>query len=276
MSYIYSMNKYRKNRLIYTTLLLVCVVLFWVVDNFYTPASYSSPAQVGHKADIPEFLWPTSTTDEVVQHSFYALSYHEAYEQAEWVIYVLEKSHLTQDDRKRPLFIEDPWVATKSADWKNYRGSGYDRGHLCPAGDRRFSEFAYNETFYTSNISPQERDFNAGIWNRLEQKTRYWAKKWGPLTVVTAGVLEEGLPTIGEEEVAVPKFYYKIIARGQGKNLKLIAFLFPHKEVDGDLEQFVVSVDEVETLTGIDFFQGLPDDHEEALERSKSVKGWKF
>lgn len=270
------MNKYRKNRLIYTTLLLVCVVLFWAVENFYTPASYSAPVEVGHKTNIPEFLWPTSTTGEIVQHSYYALSYHEAYEQAEWVLYVLEKSHLTGDDRKRPFFIEDPWVATKSADWKNYRGSGYDRGHLCPAGDRRFSELAYNETFYTSNISPQQRDFNAGIWNRLEQKTRYWAKKWGPLTVVTAGVLEEGLPSIGEEDVAVPKFYYKIIARGEGKNLKLIAFLFPHKEVNGDLEQFVVSVDEVETLTGIDFFHGLPDDHEEALERSKSVKGWEF
>lgn len=90
--------------------------------------------------------------------------------------YTLKKQHLTYDDRKRPYLIEDPMVITKSADWRNYKGSGYDRGHLCPPGDHRFSEQAYNETFYTSNISPQDRDFNAGVWNRLEMQVGRRAK----------------------------------------------------------------------------------------------------
>ena len=135
------------------------------------------------------------------------------YEQAEWVAYVLDKSHLTYDDRKRPYFIEDPFVSSKSADWRNYKGSGYDRGHLVPAGDRRFSLQAYNETFYTSNISPQNREFNAGIWNDLEQQTRRWAKQYGTLYVFTGGVLKKGLEEIGEEGVDVPDHFYKIIAR---------------------------------------------------------------
>ena len=270
------MNKYNKNRVIYTTLLLVCVVLFWLFENFYTPAPYSLPEGEGSRTGIPELLWPSSTTGEIVQHAHFALSYNEPYEQAEWVAYVLDKSQLTRDDRKRPFFLEDPKVRTKSADWRNFKGSGYDRGHLCPAGDRRFSENAYNETFYTSNISPQDKDFNAGIWNRLEQQVRYWAKKDGPLFVVTAGVLEEGLPSIGDEDVAVPKFYYKIIAKGKGKNLRIIAFLLPHRENIGSLYKFVVSVDKLEKMTGIDFFPNLPDDQEDILEAGINTSGWKF
>jgi endonuclease G len=270
------MNKYKKNRIIYSTLLLVCVVLFWLFENFYTPATYSLPQGEGHRTEIPQGLWPSSTTGALVHHAHFALSYNEKYEQAEWVAYVLEKSHLTNDDRKRPLFLEDPKVESKSADWRNYKGSGYDRGHLCPAGDRRFSEYAYNETFYTSNIAPQDREFNAGIWNRLEQQVRYWARKEGPLFVVTAGVLENGLQSIGEEGVAIPKYFYKILAKGRGEDLKIIGFLFPNQEDTGRLEKFVVPVDRLEKLTGIDFFRGLPDDQEDILEAGIIINSWKF
>ncbi len=119
--------------------------------------------------------------------------------------------HLTYDDRKRPYFINDPKVITGSANYKNYKKSGYDRGHLCPAGDRRYTKEAYDETFFTSNITPQRNNFNAGVWNRLEIKTRYWAKKYKRLYIVTGGILNKDLPTIGYEDVAVPKYFYKII-----------------------------------------------------------------
>ncbi|MEQ9581820.1 MAG: DNA/RNA non-specific endonuclease, partial [Arenibacter sp.] len=166
--------------------------------------------------------------------------------------------------------------SSKSADWRNYKGSGYDRGHLCPAGDRRFSKSAYNETFYTSNITPQDRAFNAGAWNRLEQQIRYWARKDGPLFVVTAGVFEWSFPSIGKEDVDVQKYFYKIVAKGQGDNLKIIGFLFPNKEDTRKLNQFVVSVDSLEKMTGIDFFAGLPDKQEDFLEAGLSTSGWKF
>lgn len=270
------MNKYRKNRIVYTILLLVCAVLFWLFENFYTPAHYSLPEGEGHRTEMPQWLWPSSTTGEIVRHAHFALSYNEAYEQAEWVVYVLEKLHLTNDDRERPFFIEDPKVNSKSADWRNYKGSGYDRGHLCPAGDRRFSKNAYNETFYTSNIAPQDRDFNAGIWNRLEKKIRDWARKDGPLFVVTSGVLEEGLQRIGEEDVAVPKYFYKVVAKGQGENLKIIGFLFPNKEDTRELDEFLVPVDTLEKLTGIDFFAGLSEEQQTALEAGISTSGWRF
>ncbi len=219
---------------------------------------------------------PSSTTGAIVEHEHFILSYNEPFEQAEWVAHVLKKEHLTNDDRKRPYFIEDPKVRTKSADWRNYRGSGFDRGHLCPAGDRRFSEQAYNETFYTSNISPQNTDFNAGIWNRLEIKVRQWAKQYGTLYIVTGGVLEAGLQEIGDEDVDVPKYFYKIIARGNPESLKVIVFLMPGEERTQPLEQFVVSVDTVEAMTGIDFFEDLNDEQEAELESRIVTDNWKF
>jgi len=217
---------------------------------------------------------PSSTTGQIIQHKNYTLSYNELYEQAEWVAYELNRSHLTYDDRRRPYFINDPKVITGSANYKNYKRSGYDRGHLCPAGDRRFSKEAYDETFYTSNITPQKNDFNAGVWNRLEMKTRYWTKKYGQLYIITGGILSKDLKSIGYEDVAIPKQFYKIIL--DYKNSKAIAFLLPHKQSTKSLQNFVVSIDKIEQLTNIDFFPSLPDELENKLESSTKISNWKF
>ncbi|WP_289037082.1 DNA/RNA non-specific endonuclease [uncultured Zobellia sp.] len=270
------MNKTQKNKLIYSVLMLVCIGAFWLFENFYTPDTYSQQTENGPKTTIAGTLMPSSTTGDVVEHSHYTLSYNEPYEQAEWVAYTLKKKHLTHDDRKRPYFIEDPKVRTKSADWRNYKGSGYDRGHLCPAGDRRFSKQAYNETFYTSNISPQNREFNAGVWNELEMQVRMWAKQYGEIFVVTAGVLEKGLEEIGGEDVDVPKYYYKIVSRGAGENLKVLAFLMEGKQSTKPLKQFSVTVDEVEKRTGIDFFERLPKQLQNKVESTVDTSSWKF
>ncbi|SMC45789.1 DNA/RNA non-specific endonuclease [Cellulophaga tyrosinoxydans] len=265
-----------KKKTIFTVLTIICIIGFWLFENFYTPATYTSPELKASATEIPEDFLPSSTTGDVVHHNYYSLSYNEKHEQAEWVAYNLDKSQLTYDDRKRPYFIEDPKVKTKSADWKNYKGSGYDRGHLCPAGDRRFSEYAYNETFYTSNISPQNQEFNAGIWNDLEKQVRYWCKKYNNITVITGGVLENNLRTIGDEDVSVPNYFYKIIARKDGDKIKLIGFLFENKPRNTTLKAQVVSIDEIERRTQIDFFEKLPDSLENMLESSVNTAGWKF
>ncbi len=256
--------------------MLLCITGFWVFENFYTPDTYSYPEESFPKNKVPPFFIPSSTTGAIVEHEHFMLSYNEPFEQAEWVAHILKKEHLTNDDRKRPYFIEDPKVKTKSADWCNYRGSGYDRGHLCPAGDRRFSEQAYNETFYTSNISPQNADFNAGVWNRLEIQIRQWAKRYGTLFVVTGGILEDGLQEIGDEDVDVPKYFYKIIARGNPENLKVMAFLLLSEESTKPLRQFAVSVDTIEAMTGIDFFEELDNGQEAKLESQIVSDDWKF
>ncbi|MGJ8658475.1 DNA/RNA non-specific endonuclease [Cellulophaga fucicola] len=262
----------------YVVLMFICTVGFWLFNNFYTPDTYTDKNVSVADGEVEDlnYLQPLSTTGDIVRHNYYTLSYNEKYEQAEWVAYSLKREDLTKDKRKRPYFIEDPKVKTKSADWRNYKRSGYDRGHLCPAGDRKFSVYAHNETFYTSNITPQKNDFNAGVWGDLEKMVRIWAKKDKEVYVVTGGVLKGDMDVIGDEDVAVPNYFYKIIAKGKKDNLKVIAFLLPHKESRKPLTSFLVSVDKIEKETGINFFEALPNEIEDKLEKEINRSGWVF
>ena len=228
------------------------------------------------KENTNEYFLPTSTTNQIVHHQNYSLSYSEEHEQAEWVAYELKESQLSSVNHKRPYFEIDKAVKTGAANWRNYKKSGYDRGHLCPAGDRRFSKEAHDETFLTSNISPQNHAFNAGVWNRLEQKVRYWAKKNKGVFVITGGVLKNGLNSIGDENVSVPEQFYKVLLDNTKGEIKILAFLLPHEDSKLPLYKFVVSVDTIESLTGIDFFPQLEDNIEDKLEKSSSYKNWSF
>jgi endonuclease G len=219
---------------------------------------------------------PTSTTNQIVKHDYFTLSYNEKYEQAEWVAYELKQSYVRSSNFERPYFIEDPKVKTGSADWRNYKKSGYDKGHLCPAGDMAFEIKAYNDTFFTSNISPQIHEFNAGVWNKLEQKVRYWATKYDGIYVITGGVLQAKLKTIGNEKVLVPNYFYKVLLDNSNGNHKMIAFLVPNEKSDKPLYTFAVSVDTVEKMTGIDFFPKLDDKTENRMEKNSDYKGWSF
>ncbi|WP_245891696.1 DNA/RNA non-specific endonuclease [Flavobacterium faecale] len=226
------------------------------------------------KAKEWTYYLPTSTTNQIVKHSYYVLSYNEKVEQAEWVAYELKREYVENNDFKRPYFIEDPKVKTRSADWRNYKNSGYDKGHLCPAGDMEFNLDAYNDTFYTSNISPQNHEFNGGIWNRLEQKVRYWAEKENGIIVITGGILKGTSKTIGSQKVVVPDYFYKIIFENEAGKQKMIAFLMPNEKSNKALYEYVVSVDKIEALTGIDFFPKLEDKAENALEKNTDSKLW--
>ena len=246
------------------------------------PSTIDSSALVEPKTDIAttralvfDFL-PVSTTNQIVKHQYYSLSYNEEYEQSEWVAYELKSSYVKNNNFKRPFFIKDIKVKTGSADWRNYKKSSFDKGHLCPAGDMEFDVNGYNDTFLTSNIAPQDHNFNNGVWNRLEQKVRYWAVKYDGLYVVTGAVLEPTLATIGKEKVAVPKLFYKIVFSKSEKNCKMIGFLIPNNESNAPLYQFVVSVDAIEKVTGINFFPKLNDVLENTLEKGSSYKNWSF
>ena len=254
------------------------MIAIYVFEHYLNSEEKSAIVEEGKqpKTETNEYFLPTSTTGQIVHHQNYSLSYSEPYEQAEWVAYELKSSHLSSTNHKRPYFEIDNAVKSGAAHWRNYKQSGYDRGHLCPAGDRRFSKAAHDETFLTSNISPQEHQFNAGVWNRLEQKVRCWAKKYDGVFVVTGGILKDGLKTIGEERVAVPNQFYKIVLDNTNGKPKMLAFLLNHNDSDMPLYKFVVSVDEVEKLTGIDFFPELNDAIENKIEASSSYKNWSF
>lgn len=268
------MNKKTKYSLISALILIAVYAARWYfVDSALIDVEIGT-TKVSNGSN--EYFLPTSTTNQIVHHNGYSLSYSEVHEQAEWVAYELKKEHLSKTNHKRPYFEIDNAVSTGAAHWRNYKKSGYDKGHLCPAGDRRYTKEAHDETFLTSNISPQRHDFNSGVWNRLEQKVRYWAGKYNGVFVVTGGVLKDEMKTIGSEKVAVPNQFYKVLIDTNSGATKMIAFLIPHKDSKKPLYEFVVSVDTIEDLTGIDFFPELKDNIEHKLEASKSYKGWSF
>jgi endonuclease G len=269
-----TLQKYIKNFWSVFSFGIIVIFLFTSLTNSILTTK-TSKNQEKNKAQSFDFL-PTSTTNQIVKHEYYTLSYNEKYEQAEWVAYELKKSYVRSSNFDRPYFIEDPKVKTGSADWRNYKKSGYDKGHLCPAGDMEFEINAYNDTFFTSNISPQIHDFNGGIWNRLEQKVRYWATKYDGVYVITGGVLESNLKTIGQEKVLVPNYFYKILLDNSDGQYRMIAFLVPSKKSDKPIYDFVVSVDSLEKMTGIDFFPKLENKTENRLEKSSDYKAWSF
>ncbi|SFD92772.1 DNA/RNA non-specific endonuclease [Spirosoma endophyticum] len=227
-----------------------------------------------------DFMLPVSKSgNEIIRHEGYTLSYRDEYKDAEWVAYPLLDYETTGDaDRKYEQFKPDPEVAIGTALPSDYTRSGYDRGHLAPAGDFKFSQRMMKETFFMSNITPQTPDFNRGIWKELEEQVRAWAIRDNGLYVITGAVLKPGLPTIGKTtEVSVPEKFYKVILYCNKPDIRMIGFLLDNKGATSSLKQFVVPVDQIEQLTGIDFFPKIPDDLERKLEskgRSEMVDEW--
>ena len=230
---------------------------------------------------IPDFALPAIRKgDEIIKHKNYTLRYEEDYEVPAWVAYKLRGEYTKGiANRSGNQFIPDRKVKNNSALTGDYSNSGYDRGHMLPAGDFKCCQELMDETFFMSNIAPQVPDFNRGIWENIESRVRGWAVRDEEVFVVTGPVLRKGLPTIGRyNNVAVPEFFYKIVLFYQpksGKSPRMIAFLLPNEALFGKrMNSYVVSTDEVEKATGLDFFAKLPADIQTKLEANSSWSDW--
>jgi len=212
--------------------------------------------------------------DVYVKHTGYAFVYNEVHEQAKWVAYCLTKKEARGTLERSDHFIEDPSVQTGTATNADYAKSGYDRGHLAPAADMRWSESAMDESFFYSNMSPQLPAFNRGIWKKLEEQVRDWALAMDSILIVTGPILTESLPTIGVNKVSVPKYYYKAILDFKGTHSKAIAFVMPNQGSKEPLMNFAISIDALEKLTGINFFYQLDDSLEQDIEAKACQTCW--
>jgi endonuclease G len=244
--------------------------------------SYFKRILTEHKqavAEDPVRTYLPLSRGEVVHHSHFSLSYLEQYEQSEWVAYTLEKERLELPRAERKdWFEEDKKISTGSATYADYKGSGYNRGHLVPAADMAFDKQVMQETFQMSNISPQLKAFNNGVWKELEENVRSWARENDKLYVVTGPILDSTLVRyIGKtSKITVPEHFYKVILDYHGTEKKAIGFIIPNELSTRRLEDYMVSVDKVEELTGIDFFADMiPDEEEEKLESGVMQKQWK-
>lgn len=242
----------------------------WLLLFLIISISCRSTVDISHTKNIN---FEPKSTGEIVKHTYYTLVYSEANEQAYWVYYQLTPENINGTQDRTDDFRPDPSVSTGSATMNDYKYSGYDRGHLCPAADMKQNKTAMSETFFLSNMSPQVPSFNSGIWSTLEEKVREWALEYNKLYVVTGPIFKNNLGFIGENKVTVPGFYYKVIY--DGKN-KMIGLILPNTSSTLSLSQFVVKVDEIEQQTGIDFFPELDDQLENQLEGEINVNNWGF
>ena len=200
------------------------------------------------------------SADTILSYSGFDLGYNEQYEQAAWVAYVLTREEIESGSHKRKdNFRSDNNISTASAALADYRGSGFDRGHLAPAGDMQWDAEAMSESFLMSNMSPQLPGFNRGIWKGLETEVRNWALEKDSIYVITGPILTSIDSFIGENQVGIPKYYYKVLVDLSPPNHSMIAFLLPNSASSDSLLGFAISVDSLEQMTGYDFFAGAPD-----------------
>lgn len=263
------------------TLVILCVVILGVLRRVGGPeflgALFPQPT-INIKVPEDRFYLPANGTGTIYHLDYYSFSYSEKFEQAEWVAYILERTQLDMPNVKRTdNFRADLDISTRSADPNDYRGSGYDRGHLVPAADMAFGVEAMSTTFLMSNISPQVHTFNGGIWRELEELTRGWAKYFKRLYVVSGPILTEApIEYIGRNKVAVPSAFFKVLLDIDEPEQKGIAFLIPNAKSDAPLQDYMLSIDSLESITGFDFYPDLLEDQvEEKLESEFNPDLWK-
>lgn len=215
--------------------------------------------------EIP--IMKSNTGGQILKRKGYTLSYNADYKTPQWVAWELTKKETKGKEGRTDKFLPDPDVRGAKAYTGDYTKSGYDRGHMAPAADMKWSRKAMEESFYMSNICPQNPNLNRGDWNDLEEKSRQWAKKYGAVYIACGPIYDNKRPKrIGNNKVAVPDAFYKVVLINDKKNPKAIGFIFPNKAGHKPLKKYVVTVDSVEKRTNIDFFSALPDEIENKIE----------
>lgn len=248
-------------------------------NNSVTPfisSFYGMPVEAAIDLEKTEMASvPAALQEQLIQHVGYTVSYNEQWLISNWVAWELTPSKANgTGTRPQRGFEPDPMVRGKSSDHYDYSNSGYSRGHMAPAADMKWSEQAMNESFYLTNICPQSAALNTSMWNRVEEKSRALARQGATLYICCGPIVEGSYKTIGKNKVAVPSSYFKVILKKKGDTWSGIGFIFPNSECKGGMFDYAKSIDEVEKITGIDFFYNLPDNIENQVEASWLQKDW--
>lgn len=202
------------------------------------------------------------------------LSFNPQYHIPNWVSWELTAEETDGHVTRTNKFSADPHF-TESAETWDYNYSGYDRGHMVPAGDMRWDREAMEQTFLMSNICPQVKTLNAGSWKNLEEKCRQWAKADSAVYIVCGPVIDGNpIEYIGDTRVYVPRQFFKVIISPYAKPARGIGFIMPNGKVPGGMQACAVSIDSVERLTGHDFFYTLPDEIENDVESQCDFHYW--
>lgn len=218
-----------------------------------------------------------------IEYLGFSLSYNPLTRLPDWVAWELTAEEVAGEYPRKDRFRQDPQVMGAQGDKTDYRNSGWDRGHMAPAGDFKWSMEAMDETYYFTNICPQNTQLNTGDWKELEEQCRRWAVEYGRIYIVCGPMIEDNVHgKLGENEIVIPDKFYKVVLAPDGDRFRGVGFIFanpPRRKsrisgkppVQRPLESYIATVDEIELLTGIDFFPSLPDEVEKEVEKQKEL-----
>lgn len=256
-------------RLIVNTFLFLGLIVFLVAR-----------AIIRENNKIPQYELPQIQSvqpEKVVEHMGYTVSFNTDWKIPNWVAYELTAEEVEGVEPRGNTFTSDPqiWQSPNPDDYKN---SGYDRGHMAPAADMKWSKQAMTESFYTSNICPQYKNLNKGDWKDLEEHVRAMATKYDHIYITCGPIVSATPKKIGKSylnnEIVVPDAFYKVILRQKDTTWTAVGFKMPNRAGHKPLRKYAMSIDEIEKLTDIDFFVALPDSIEERIESVYNIKDW--
>lgn len=255
---------------------LILALIICAVWYYYAPDSQTITY------DIERYELPVVNNDTpaiYVEHTAYALSFNPEELIPNWVAWELNAEKLIERESRNDDFVPDPDIDPAYAvTTDEYKGSGWDRGHMCPAADNRWHWRAMDESFYMTNICPQNHNLNAGDWKELEESCRKWAEA-EPIYIVCGPILysKPRYGYIGKTmDIRVPEAFFKVIMTGiESGNPRAVGFIFKNERGNNKRDKYVNTVDEVERITGLDFFSLLPDDVENIIEAEYDLDQWK-
>ena len=250
---------------------LIGAVSFVLSPIFAKP--FTTTREASAPLEIPQIS--DHRSQQIIEHLAYTVSYNHDWLIPNWVAYELTAQEVSGAEQRSNHFAPDPLVKGKPVVTKDYSNSGYDRGHMAPAGDMKWSEQAMRESFYMTNICPQNHSNNAGDWKDLEELARDLAQKYKSLYICCGPIVTDVSNTIGVRRIVVPQAFYKVFLRQKKDgSWTAIGFVMPNAAGNRPLMTYMRSVDEVEQLTGIDFFYHLPDSIEDIIEADYTISDW--
>lgn len=253
--------------------IVIVFALIFLLGRFIYNDLYPAPKIEIQAQGLTDVKLPSGMKNVVCHYSGFTSYFNPETHIPNCVAYEIIESETTGDEPRKKSFEADHTI-DGCAESSDYRNSGYDRGHMAPAADMKWSKEAMEESFLMTNICPQVKSLNSGIWHRLEQRVREWAARDSSIIVVCGPIFTPGklVEQIGEIGVAVPHRFFKALY-APGRNIG-IAFIFDNDKVKGELRKYAVTIDSVERETGLDLFYNLPDDIENEVENQCNYKLW--
>lgn len=257
-------------------LLFVVAWQAWSESHKEEQKIQNAPYVVDNTDALQQVAMPADVASEIVHYPGFKMSFNKDYHQPNWVAWELtgEEARGSEATREHGTFMPDlnvegcPTLA-------DYKGSGFDRGHMCPAGDMKWSREAMEACFFLTNMCPQDHSLNSGSWSKLEDKCRDWAIRDSAVIVICGPVLTDKLPRkIGDTGVPVPERFFKVVLAPYADPIRGIGFIMANGKVPGGMQAAAVSIDEVEQVTGFDFFAALPDNIEDKVEAECNFPRW--